>query len=111
MAKATEPIYNEKDFARVMSFWREQGHARNYALICVLFLTALRVSDAIRLTWSDFYTDKKLKNCKECLFLRERKTKKVRQIDITGQLREILSDYKAALIKKGIHPALDDFLF
>ena len=111
MARTTEPIYSEKDFAQVMCYWKEKGDHRNFAILSILFLTALRVSDAVLLRWSDFFSDTSLNSCKACVFLSESKTGKRRQIDVTHELEQVLCAFKQSLREEGKAPSPGDYLF
>lgn len=56
---ATEPIRNKKQFKELSQFFLERGQIRNYTLIIMGTYTALRISDLLRLKWTDVYDENK----------------------------------------------------
>ena len=51
----TEPIRDKKQLKALAEYWFKRHNLRNYALIVMGVCTVLRVSDLLRLTWSDVY--------------------------------------------------------
>ncbi len=55
-----QPIRNEKELEAFRKYYLEQKqNYRNYALICLGVNSALRISDILKLKWSDVYDAKK----------------------------------------------------
>ena len=52
---ATEPIRDKKQLKQLVEYYLNIGQLRNYVLIVLGVYTALRVSDLLRLKWSDVY--------------------------------------------------------
>lgn len=55
---ATEPIRNKKQLKEMADYYLQKGQPRNYTLILMGTYTALRISDLLRLRWSDVYDEK-----------------------------------------------------
>ena len=56
-----QPIRNKKELEAFRKYYLEQKqNYRNYALICLGVNSALRISDILKLKWSDVYDAKKL---------------------------------------------------
>lgn len=56
---ATEPIRNKKQLKALADYYLKRGQIRNYTLIIAGSYTALRISDLLRLKWSDVYDEEK----------------------------------------------------
>lgn len=56
---ATEPIRDRRELKKLADYYLHQGKIRNYTLIMMGVYTALRVSDLLRLTWTDVYDAEK----------------------------------------------------
>ena len=72
---AADPIRNRKQLNQLANYWFKRGNLRNYLLIVLGVLTALRISDLLRLKWNDVY-DVKRENFRSHLTLTEKKTGK-----------------------------------
>ena len=91
---ASEPIRNIKDIKKLANYFLEKGELKNHLLIVMGVYTALRVSDLLKLTWSDVYDFNK-KRFKKHIYLIEQKTGKRKQIALNTQLLTALKTYKA----------------
>jgi len=54
---ATEPIRDKQQLKQLAEYYFSRGQYRNYALIVLGTCTALRISDLLRLKWSDVYNE------------------------------------------------------
>lgn len=82
---ATQPIRNKKRLKKLAEYYLERGQCRNYALIVMGVYTALRISDLLRLKWSDVYDAEKniFRNHVE---ITEKKTAKTKRIALNKQV-------------------------
>ena len=88
---AAEPIRNRKQLKALAEYYLKKGQLRNYTLIIMGSYTALRISDLLRLKWSDVY-DEKQEAFRTHITLTEKKTGKTKTIamnrHILGALRQ-----------------------
>lgn len=89
---ATEPIRSKKQLKELADYYLKKGQIRNYTLIVMGVYTALRISDLLKLKWSDVY-DEKRKTFHTHIMITEKKTKKSKTIalnkQILGALRQL----------------------
>ena len=81
----TQPIRNKDDISALVSFYRDRGQYRNYALIVLGLYTALRISDILRLLWDDVY-DFENRRFRNTIDIVEKKTGKSKTIALNGDV-------------------------
>jgi integrase len=81
---ATQPIRNKKQLRELAGYWLRRGNIRNHALIILGTCTALRISDLLRLMWTDVY-DNERGSFRTHITLTEKKTGKTRTIALNPQ--------------------------
>jgi integrase len=89
---ATEPIKDKRQLRQLAEYYLKRGQLRNYALVILGAHTALRISDLLRLKWTDVYDE----NCGEFrshVTIVERKTKKTKTIALNKQIIKALRLY------------------
>ncbi len=92
-----QPIRNDNELEAFRKYYLEQKpNYRNYALICLGVNSALRISDILRLKWSDVY-DTKNRGFKKHLIVIERKTGKENRIAINISTKNGLQMYLNSL--------------
>ena len=98
---ATEPIRNKKQFRELAEYFLQKGQFRNYTMVIMGTYTALRISDLLRLRWSDVY-DEKRKLFYDHVTITEQKTGKTKTIalnaQILGALRQLYPHRKCEFI-------------
>lgn len=75
----TEPIRSKKQLKELAGYYLKKGQLRNYTLIVMGVYTALRISDLLRLQWSDVY-DEKQKTFHTHITVTEKKTKRRKRL-------------------------------
>lgn len=82
---ATEPIRDKKQLKKLADYFLKKGQLRNYTLVLMGTYTVLRISDLLRLKWSDVY-DEERRAFRTHITVTEKKTKKKRTIALNPQL-------------------------
>ena len=102
----TQPIRNKKHIKQISSYFLNKGELRNYLLFIMGIHTALRISDMLRLTWSDVY-DFHNNRIRHEFTVTEKKTNKSKIIAVNQSVID-------AVVKlfKQVNPATENqFLF
>ena len=86
---ATEPIRNKKHLQQLAEYFLNKEQFRNYTLVIFGVYTALRISDLLRLTWSDVY-DENLGDFRTHITVIEQKTRKTKIIALNPQIYKAL---------------------
>ena len=81
----TEPIRSKKQLKELAGYYLKKGQLRNYTLIVMGVYTALRISDLLRLQWSDVYDEEQKKSYTH-ITVTEKKTKKTKTIALNKQV-------------------------
>ena len=89
---STEPIRSKKELKGLAKYYLDKGQMRNYTMLIMGVYTALRISDLLRLRWSDVYDEKKQVFYKE-ISLIEKKTGKTKTIALNKQILGALRLY------------------
>lgn len=89
---ATEPIRDRKQLKALANYFLKRGQLRNHAMVIVGACTALRISDLLRLRWSDVY-DESRQAFRLHVTLTEKKTGKSRTIALNRQAVAALNLY------------------
>ncbi len=89
---ATEPIRDKKQLKALANYFLERGQLRNHALVVLGTCSALRISDLLRLKWSDVY-DETRKTFRLHVTLTEKKTGKNKTIALNKQAVAALTLY------------------
>lgn len=88
----TEPIRNKQQLKALAEYFLKCGQLRNYVLIVMGTCTALRISDLLRLKWSDVYDDER-QDFYAHVTLTEQKTGKTKTIALNKQVLNALRLY------------------
>lgn len=98
---ATEPIRDKKQFKALAEYFLHKGQLRNYAMIIMGAYTVLRISDLLRLKWSDIY-DERQEAFLPHITITEQKTGKTKTIalnkNILNALRLLFPHRRGAFI-------------
>lgn len=89
---ATQPIRDKKQLKALSDYYLKKGQIRNYALIVMGVYTALRISDLLRLRWSDVY-DEECQRFRTHITITEKKTGKNKTIALNKQALSALRQY------------------
>lgn len=82
---ATEPIRDKNELKKLADYFLKKGQLRNYTLVVMGTYTVLRISDLLRLKWSDVY-DEERQTFRTHITIIEKKTKKERTIALNAQV-------------------------
>ncbi len=88
----TQPIRDKQQVNRLITYYQNKEDLRNHLLIVVSIFTALRISDILRLSWSDVY-DFKTKRVLENISITEHKTGKNKIIALNAKIISALKRY------------------
>ena len=89
---ATEPIRNKNQLRELGEYFLKRGQFRNYVLIVLGTYTVLRISDLLRLRWSDVY-DEGRGEFRAHVTITEQKTGKTKTIALNKQAIHALRLY------------------
>lgn len=93
----TQPIKKLTQVRELKNYYYTVNpNLRNYALICLGMNSALRISDLLRLKWSEVY-DFTAKGFYSHILVREQKTKKMTQIALNESALDSLHIYLSSL--------------
>jgi integrase len=97
----TEPIRNKHQVRELANYYLRLGQLRNYVLIVMGVHTALRISDLLRLTWSDVY-DFERTCVRKTITITEKKTGKSKVIALNKNAVKALTLYAKQAAKPGV---------
>jgi len=86
----TEPIRSKNDLRALARLFQLKGQLRNHVMIVLGSCTALRISDLLKLKWTDVY-DFHANKFKKHFSLREGKTKKTKTVSLHPKAIEALA--------------------
>ena len=82
---ATEPIRDKKEFEAFAKYFLDKRQLRNYVLVVRGAYTTLRISDLLRLKWSDVY-DEQRSEFRSHVTITEKKTHKTKTIALNNRI-------------------------
>lgn len=98
---ATEPIRNKDELRALADYFLQKGQLRNYVMVIMGASTVLRISDLLRMRWSDVYDEEK-REFRTHVSLTEKKTGKPKTIPLgsqaIGALRQLYPHRKGEFI-------------
>lgn len=89
---ATEPIRDKKQLKALGEHFLRRGQLRNYTMVVLGACTVLRISDLLRLKWSDVYDAERQSFCTH-ITIKEQKTGKIKTIALNKQALHALRLY------------------
>lgn len=89
---ATEPIRDKKQLKALGEYFLKRGQLRNYTMVVLGVCTVLRISDLLRLKWSDVY-DMERQTFRAHVTIKEQKTGKTKTIALNKQALHALRLY------------------
>jgi integrase len=89
---ATEPMRNKQHVRELEDYYLHRGELRNHALVVMGVYTALRISDLLRLRWTDVY-DFERGRVRESIEIVEKKTRKSKRVALNGKAADALTAY------------------
>jgi len=89
---ATEPIRDKKQLKALGEYFLQRGQMRNYVMVVMGVHTLLRISDLLRLRWSDVY-DEQRQTFRTHVTVIEKKTGKTKTIALHKQVIHALHLY------------------
>jgi integrase len=98
--KTSEPIRNKHHLEKFIRYYLSKGQLRNYILIILGAYTALRISDLLRLRWTDVY-DFRLKQMRPSIHIIEKKTGKSKIIALN---KHVICALSLCVSQKDIQP-------
>lgn len=105
----TQPIRDREALRKFKDFYvTEAPNPRNHAIIIIGLNTALRINDILHLTYSDVYSNGKVR---EHITVIEKKTGKKNRILLNKEVRITLTKYHAILRKTKLYRNGNLFLF
>ena len=89
---ATEPIRDKEQLKALGEYFLQRGQLRNYVMVVMGVHTLLRISDLLRLKWSDVY-DERQQAFRTHLTVVEKKTHKSKTVALNKQAVQALRLY------------------
>lgn len=89
---ATEPIRSKQQLKALGDYFLKRGQLRNYVLVVLGVSTVLRISDLLRLRWTDVY-DEKSDEFRPHVTIKEKKTGKTKTVALGRQVINALRLY------------------
>lgn len=101
-----EPIRDLEKIKAIKSYLKAQKKYRNYALFVLGINSALRISDILKLKWSQVVKENNV--FRESITIVEKKTGKLKKFPINESMKEALYLYHS---KSKLRPGIDDYIY